>query len=127
MHYWLCDNYALAGRHDEARELFERLLSIRNDLGLLSEEYDPRSAAPARQFPAGVLARVAGQHRAEPDATSGPAHDRERRTAGLGALGARGSGLRDSGLRDFGDYVASAFKAEGSQPEAGSGELKSDS
>ena len=49
--YWLCDNYALAGRHDEARKLFERLLSIRNDLGLLSEEYDPRRRRLVGNFP----------------------------------------------------------------------------
>src|SRR5205085_5967721 len=39
--FWLADNYALVGRLDEARALFERLLSLRNDLGLLAEEYDP--------------------------------------------------------------------------------------
>jgi GH15 family glucan-1,4-alpha-glucosidase len=38
--FWLADNYALAGRHDEATATFERLLSLRNDVGLLSEEYD---------------------------------------------------------------------------------------
>lgn len=32
----------LSGRHEEAVELFERLLALRNDIGLLSEEYDPR-------------------------------------------------------------------------------------
>ena len=32
----------MIGRLDEAAELFERLLSLRNDLGLLAEEYDPR-------------------------------------------------------------------------------------
>jgi GH15 family glucan-1,4-alpha-glucosidase len=49
--FWLADNYALAGRLDEARALFERLLSLRNDLGLLSEEYDPRSARLLGNFP----------------------------------------------------------------------------
>jgi GH15 family glucan-1,4-alpha-glucosidase len=38
--FWLADAYALTGRHDDARRLFERLLSLRTDLGLLSEEYD---------------------------------------------------------------------------------------
>jgi GH15 family glucan-1,4-alpha-glucosidase len=41
--FWLADNYALQGRHDEARAVFERLLAVRNDVGLLSEEYDPRT------------------------------------------------------------------------------------
>src|SRR5262245_59131484 len=39
--FWLADNFALLGRHDEAVRLFERLLEIRNDVGLLSAEYDP--------------------------------------------------------------------------------------
>ena len=39
--FWFADALALQGRIDEARELFERLLDLRNDLGLLSEEYDP--------------------------------------------------------------------------------------
>lgn len=38
--FWLADNYALQGRHDDAHRVFERLLALRNDLGLLSEEYD---------------------------------------------------------------------------------------
>jgi GH15 family glucan-1,4-alpha-glucosidase len=39
--FWLVDALLMQERHDEARELFEKLLSIRNDLGLISEEYDP--------------------------------------------------------------------------------------
>ena len=39
---WLADNYHPVGRRDEARAVFERLLSVRNDLGLRSEEYDPQ-------------------------------------------------------------------------------------
>ncbi len=38
--FWLADNYILQGRREQARALFERLLSLRNDLGLVTEEYD---------------------------------------------------------------------------------------
>jgi GH15 family glucan-1,4-alpha-glucosidase len=38
--FWLVDVYVLQGRHEEARAHFEKLLTLRNDLGLLSEEYD---------------------------------------------------------------------------------------
>jgi GH15 family glucan-1,4-alpha-glucosidase len=38
--FWLADNYALQGRAAEARAVYERLLTLRNDVGLLSEEYD---------------------------------------------------------------------------------------
>ena len=49
--FWLCDNYLLQGRHAEARTLFERLLAIRNDVGLLAEEYHPGSRRQVGNFP----------------------------------------------------------------------------
>jgi GH15 family glucan-1,4-alpha-glucosidase len=49
--FWLVDNYVLQHRYDEARELFERLLAIRNDVGLLSEEYDPKERRQLGNFP----------------------------------------------------------------------------
>jgi GH15 family glucan-1,4-alpha-glucosidase len=49
--FWLVDNYVLLGRHDEARALFERLLALRNDVGLLAEEYDPHSNRQLGNFP----------------------------------------------------------------------------
>jgi GH15 family glucan-1,4-alpha-glucosidase len=49
--FWLVDAYAYSGRRHEAEELFERLLSLRNDLGLLAEEYEPRSGRLVGNFP----------------------------------------------------------------------------
>ena len=49
--FWLADCFILLGRKNEAREIFERLLSLRNDLGLLSEEYDPREKRLLGNFP----------------------------------------------------------------------------
>jgi GH15 family glucan-1,4-alpha-glucosidase len=49
--FWLADAYVVLGRLDEARALFERLLSLRNDLGLLSEEYDTRLRRQVGNFP----------------------------------------------------------------------------
>jgi GH15 family glucan-1,4-alpha-glucosidase len=49
--FWLADNYQLMGRTGDARRLFERLLSIRNDVGLLAEEYDPDRGRLLGNFP----------------------------------------------------------------------------
>jgi len=49
--FWLADNFILQGRIAEARELFERLLALRNDVGLLAEEYDPRLGRQLGNFP----------------------------------------------------------------------------
>jgi GH15 family glucan-1,4-alpha-glucosidase len=82
--FWLADNYVLQGRHEEARRLFERLLGLRNDVGLLAEEYDPRARRQVGNFPqafshvalintAHNLTRAFGpaQHRAESEETVG--------------------------------------------------------
>jgi GH15 family glucan-1,4-alpha-glucosidase len=81
--FWLADNYVLQNRSDEARALFQRLLDLRNDVGLLSEEYDPRARRLVGNFPqafshvalintAHNLTRAAGpaQHRAESKETT---------------------------------------------------------
>jgi len=49
--FWLAAVRAQQGRHGEAVELYERLLALRNDLGLLSEEYDPGSERLVGNFP----------------------------------------------------------------------------
>jgi GH15 family glucan-1,4-alpha-glucosidase len=49
--FWLVDAYVLLGRNDDARRLFERLLTLCNDVGLLSEEHDPRTGRLLGNFP----------------------------------------------------------------------------
>jgi GH15 family glucan-1,4-alpha-glucosidase len=49
--FWLADCYLLTGRREEGRALFERLLSLSNDLGLFAEEYDPRAKRMLGNFP----------------------------------------------------------------------------
>ncbi|HEY9437855.1 MAG TPA: glycoside hydrolase family 15 protein [Streptomyces sp.] len=49
--FWLADDLAMIGRVDEARQLFEKLLALRNDLGLLAEEWDPRLQRQVGNFP----------------------------------------------------------------------------
>ncbi|HVV83843.1 MAG TPA: glycoside hydrolase family 15 protein [Kofleriaceae bacterium] len=78
--FWLVDALVLAGRRREATELFERLLAIRNDVGLLAEEYDTRAKRMVGNFPqafshVGLInsARNLSSH-------EGPAHQRARRS-----------------------------------------------
>jgi GH15 family glucan-1,4-alpha-glucosidase len=49
--FWLADNLGILGRTEEARALFERLAGLANDVGLLSEEYDPASGRLLGNFP----------------------------------------------------------------------------
>jgi GH15 family glucan-1,4-alpha-glucosidase len=49
--FWLADAYLLAGRRDDGRALFERILDLRTDLGLLSEEYDVDAGRLVGNFP----------------------------------------------------------------------------
>ena len=49
--FWLADNYVMIGRRPEARRMFERLLALRNDVGLLAEEYDPKAQRQVGNFP----------------------------------------------------------------------------
>jgi GH15 family glucan-1,4-alpha-glucosidase len=78
--FWLVDNLALQGRLDEAEELFERLLSLQNDLGLFAEEWDPESRRQLGNFPQ-AFTHVAlvnsafnldRQHHATPTQRAGP-------------------------------------------------------
>jgi GH15 family glucan-1,4-alpha-glucosidase len=49
--FWYIDALAMTGRTDEAREKFERVLALANDVGLLSEEVDPGSGRLLGNFP----------------------------------------------------------------------------
>ena len=61
--FWLVIAYWLAGRKGEARTLFEKLLALRNDVGLLSEEYDPVAKRMLGNFPQ-ALTHIALAHAA---------------------------------------------------------------
>jgi len=78
--FWLADNYAMRGRYGKAQTLFERLLALRNDVGLLAEEYDPRSGRQLGNFPQ-AFSHVALINTAHNLMTRlGPAHSRAERT-----------------------------------------------
>jgi GH15 family glucan-1,4-alpha-glucosidase len=49
--FWLVDCLEMMGRHEQAHEIFGRLLELRNDVGLLSEEYDPKLKRQLGNFP----------------------------------------------------------------------------
>jgi GH15 family glucan-1,4-alpha-glucosidase len=75
---WLADARALMGDFDQARELFERVLAVRNDVGLLAEEFDPHSGRLVGNFPqafshVGLINTAANLSRRD-----GPAKDRPR-------------------------------------------------
>ena len=79
--FWLADNLALAGRHSAAEALFERLLALRNDVGLLAEEYDPRARRQLGNFPQ-ALTHVALINTARNlSRRGGPSEHRSRRTS----------------------------------------------
>jgi len=91
---WLADCLALQGREDEARELFELVLDVRNDVGLLSEEYDPVRRRMVGNFPQAFShVSVIGTARNLSRGEVGPA-DRRRRPIGVGLRARTGRGRR---------------------------------
>jgi GH15 family glucan-1,4-alpha-glucosidase len=88
--FWLADNYLLQGRYEDARALFEHLLSLRNDVGLLAEEYDAAGKRQLGNFPQAFshLALISTAHNIM--SAGGPAHQRSAgsSTAEPGAAGA---------------------------------------
>jgi GH15 family glucan-1,4-alpha-glucosidase len=75
--FWLADNLALQGRHDEARALFERLLAVRNDVGLLAEQYEPGTRRMLGNFPQAMSHMALINTAANLTKTRGPAKDRQ--------------------------------------------------
>jgi len=78
--FWMVDNYFLQGRIDKARSLFEHLLSLRNDVGLLAEEYDAKEHRQLGNFPQAFshLALVNSAHNLSSGVETRPAHDRSQ-------------------------------------------------
>ncbi len=79
--FWLADAYVMAGRHDDAAALFERLMGLRNDLGLLSEEYDMAAGRQLGNFPQAFshIGLINTAHNLA--GTHGPARQRAKREA----------------------------------------------
>jgi GH15 family glucan-1,4-alpha-glucosidase len=76
--FWLADNLSMLGRHADAVRLFESLLELRNDVGLLSEEYDPVKKRLLGNFPQAFshIALVNTAHNLS--RARGPAKDRQQ-------------------------------------------------
>jgi GH15 family glucan-1,4-alpha-glucosidase len=74
--FWLADNWVLLQQRGAARRLFERLLALRNDVGLLSEEFEPRAGRLVGNFPQSLshIALINTAHNLTRD--RGPAHQR---------------------------------------------------
>ena len=75
--FWLADNLALQGRQSDAQELFERLLSLCNDVGLLSEEYDPEKRRLLGNFPQAFTHVSLINTACNLSRATGPARDRQ--------------------------------------------------
>ena len=91
--FWLADNLALMGRVDEGRALFERLLGLANDVGLLAEEYDPVAKRQLGNFPQAfthVSLVNSGCNRAGASPRSGPGLTRSLDPRRLPAAGQAG-------------------------------------
>ncbi len=76
--FWLADVYSMQGRMREAQAMFERLLALRNDVGLLAEEYDPRAKRQVGNFPQ-AFSHLALVGTALNLVARGPAQTRSRR------------------------------------------------
>jgi len=76
--FWLADNLALMGRREDARLLFERLLGLCNDVGLLAEEYDPATKRHMGNFPQAFSHVALINTASNLSQSQGPAKDRQQ-------------------------------------------------
>jgi GH15 family glucan-1,4-alpha-glucosidase len=74
--FWLVDNYVLQGRYEDAVALFKRLLLLRNDLGLLAEEYDASAKRQLGNFPQAFSHLALVNAARNLMSTEGPVHQR---------------------------------------------------
>jgi GH15 family glucan-1,4-alpha-glucosidase len=88
--FWLADNYVLQGRDEEARALFERLLSLRNDVGLLAEEYDPSGRRQLGNFPQAFSHLALVNTACNLMRAGGPVHQRAAGSGAAARLGPNG-------------------------------------
>jgi len=108
--FWLADCYAMLGRDDDARELLERLLALRNDVGLLSEEYDPVAGRLVGNFPqafshvslVNTVSKLAGEEKPHmgPDVAERTRRGMHRSASGAGKLHRAGRALSGRHHRD---------------------------
>ena len=75
--FWLADNFALLGRQRDAVELFRSLLKLRNDVGLLAEEYDPAEKRLLGNFPQALSHIALVNSACNLSGSAGPAGDRQ--------------------------------------------------
>ena len=76
--FWLADNLTMMGRYDEANAIFERLIGLCNDVGLLSEEYDPRGKRQLGNFPQAFTHVFLINTAHNLSRSKGPAHERAK-------------------------------------------------
>jgi GH15 family glucan-1,4-alpha-glucosidase len=124
--FWLADCLWMVGRHDDARQLFGKLLSLRNDLGLLAEEYDALAGRQVGNFPqafshvslVNAAYNLSGHSLAKPDT----ARRASRRSIGRGTRMSGSPGARARSHSHFSDppRFARPVKRRGPKPEPGS-------
>jgi len=120
--FWLADCLAMLGRTDDARRMFDRLLSLRNDLGLLSEEYDAVAGRLVGNFPQAFshvslvnsAAKLSGHGRpkADPELFAASRRVKSRSTSGAGGMH-RGGRTTPHRVTDRDD----AHRGEHSEPD----------